>query len=325
MGHYDLHPGMDESRKQMLAHFFKNQRKRLNKCLSPSMQCPKPAIQAHTVQNARVLELIASEGHVIGFKQRIDKKRGPIIELRPLGRNEATTFSGHCAEHDVQMFRSIDTDEISTTNKKQLFLLAYRSVLRGLHSTMDAAIKLQIGYRKRVEAGWDPENKPTPSGIVSTEQMLKAWLVYRYKYHLDQMYIDSDFRGLEHVTRLLEQRSPTIAMSAFFSIGAMDYSDDIKGISVNVLPMTKSSTLVLVSYLSRDRESVGGYLGNMFDMDEEDFTYRLSRMILEKTETIVISPAYYGKWSRKKKMVVENFFRATLFDEDQGQRCPVAS
>jgi len=306
---------MDDPYKEMRSHFFERQGKNLRKCLAPSMRCPESAIRAHTVQNARALELIAQNGHVIGFHGRIDKRKGPVVELKAIGRNKAPTFTGLCAKHDRELFERIDKEAIDVGNWEQLYLLAYRPILRELHSTMDGAIKIHAGYEKRVSLGLDPEEKPSPAGIASVEHMTKSWLVYRYKCEYDQIKIEEAYDKVVHRVRMLRDRTPTVAVSSFFGINESPSLEDIEGISLNVLPHDVASTLIVASCASKDAASVERKFNGLFDVDDEEFTFRLSKLILGYSETLVLAPKFFGEWSRDKTKAVENFFLNTLFGD----------
>ena len=315
-----IHPAsgvelMDDLYKEMRSHFFESQGKSLRKCLVPSMQCPESAIRAHTVQNARTLELIAQNGHVIGFQGRIDEREGPVVELKAIGRNKASTFTGLCAKHDGELFKRIDTEAIDVGDVEQLYLLAYRPILRELHSTMDGAIKIQAGYKKRVSLGLDPEEEPSPAGIIAVEHMAKSWLVYRYKCEYDRIKSEEEYNKVIHRTRMLRDHTPTIAASSFFSINESPSLEDIEGVSLNVLPQDVASTLVVVSCAPKDAASMEKKLNGLFDVDDEEFTFRLSKLILGYSETPVLAPKFFGTWSRGKTKAVEKFFRNTLFGD----------
>ena len=45
--------------------FFATQGTTFEKCLEPAMACKQKAIRAHSIQNAKVLDLIAVDGHVV--------------------------------------------------------------------------------------------------------------------------------------------------------------------------------------------------------------------------------------------------------------------
>jgi hypothetical protein len=201
----------------LMAHFFKSQGKLLNRCLSPDMSCTEKAIKAHSVQNAGVLDLLSTDGHVIHFNLHASGNSPPELNYKKIGRNKATTFTGLCGKHDQEIFREIDAKPIDIENQSQLLLLAYRSVLRELHATMDGAIKIQEAYQKRVKLGLDPENQPSHACIEATYQLAKAWRTFWYRCRYDDIRQSSNYAKLVHRVREINVQQPTIAASAFLA------------------------------------------------------------------------------------------------------------
>ena len=165
----------DEIRKKMLASFFRTDKAKFNRCLEPSMSCKNKAIRAHSVPNSRILENFCENGHVTTFKGRIDKDEGPQIDLGLVGRDSATTFAGLCSKHDQEIFSEIDNKEISLENKQHLFFLAYRSVYRKLHATMEAAAQIQSAYLQHVDLGLDHAEQHSEAGIIAVFKMMRSW------------------------------------------------------------------------------------------------------------------------------------------------------
>lgn len=125
----------DQKQKQMLAWAFESQKWQFNRCFAPDMKCTARAIQSHSIQNSRVLDLLAREGHVKKITSRVAKGgaqdfRPIIFDFEDVGRNEVATFHGFCAQHDVEIFKPIDVRRLSPTDPEQLFLLAYTALLR---------------------------------------------------------------------------------------------------------------------------------------------------------------------------------------------------
>src|ERR1700683_2516312 len=116
-----------------LARFFRTHNSRFDKCLEPRMKCGQKAIYAHSIQNARVIDLIVTKGHVIAPTIKFSKTSYQI-EFKSIGRNEASTFTGLCNEHATRLFKPLDTKPFDFNDREQLFLLAYRSVTRELHA-----------------------------------------------------------------------------------------------------------------------------------------------------------------------------------------------
>jgi hypothetical protein len=84
----DEHP---DKRKELLDSLFAIKGSTFAKCFWP-VGCQKPAIRAHSVQNATALSLLEEKGHLITPTIRLDARRGPIIDLNKVGRNRATTL-----------------------------------------------------------------------------------------------------------------------------------------------------------------------------------------------------------------------------------------
>ena len=144
--------------------------------------------------------------------------------------------------------------------------------------------------------------------------MTKSWLVYRYKCEYDRLKIE-EYDKVIHRARMLRDRTPTIAVSSFFSINESPSLEDIEGISLNVLPQDAASTLVVVSCAPKDAASVEKKLNGLFDVDDQEFTFRLSKLVLGYSETPVLAPKFFDTWSRGKTKAVEKFFRNTLFGD----------
>lgn len=103
-------------------------------CSCPSdlkHQCSGKIINAHTVSKSSSLKKISVNGHVYGFKVdllKLDKSDG-MLEPELIGINQASTFTGFCSFHDRELFSSFENHPFSV-DKKQIFLIGYRSVSR---------------------------------------------------------------------------------------------------------------------------------------------------------------------------------------------------
>src|SRR2546422_5934076 len=154
----------DADRKKLLNQLFKIDSWQYSKCLAdPGTPCPLPAIRAHSVQNARSLDLLARDGHVVALTRRLDATKGPVIEFGEVGRNLATTFAGLCAHHDQTIFAPLDRLAFDPTNQEHLFLAGYRAVIREFYATCAAASKVQTAYLERVAAGGRPPGAASPA------------------------------------------------------------------------------------------------------------------------------------------------------------------
>jgi hypothetical protein len=124
--------------------FVQAQKKTYQKCLYGDLKCDGKPIDAHSIQNANVLELIQTDGHVLMPDFRLVNGE-PKLEFVKIGRNDASTFTGLCSKHDTELFKSIDTEPLEVDNFEHLRQLAYRSVMREFHThLLNSEITLAI-------------------------------------------------------------------------------------------------------------------------------------------------------------------------------------
>jgi hypothetical protein len=164
-----------------------------------------------------VLDLLCENDHLIMPKIQLDIKTGPHMYFDKIGRNKATTFTVLCDVHDSQLFDLIDNSIFDPNNMEHLFLLAYRSVLRELHTKMKAAVDIQRQYMKGVDVGkFNPANTDEAMRL-ATIGIAKSYTFYLYKFHYDQIFIQKKFDSIEHHVQFIEDIQPSIAVSSVYS------------------------------------------------------------------------------------------------------------
>lgn len=312
----------DDIKKEMLDSLFKTNSKEFNRCLEPTLTCRNKAIHAHSVQNSRILDNIVMNDHVSAFKRKIDKDKGPQIDYGLVGRNSATTFTGLCETHDNSIFSPIEDNVVNLKDEFHLFLLSYRVVYRELHATMEGAMKIQSGYIKRVELGLDPESEPSEVGMAATRSMYTAWITHKYKREFDIAYISKTYNSICHDTFIFELDNPTIAVSSLFSIENHSVDNDQLRVALNVLPITKKQTYVVLSYREKDAAHARSVLDRVINSRGMYQKYELSRFILNHCENFVMSPLYVNLWSDKKKEIIKQYYIKTILSSDLDYESP---
>ena len=297
-----------------IKNFFDTHNWTFEKCLEPALQCSAKAIRAHSIQNARVFDLLSTQNHVSMFRLKVTRV-GPEIILRKVGRNEASTFSGFCSGHDSKIFRALDNSPLDLENREQLFLLAYRSVSRELHATMEAASKLQSAYLRRVEKGWDDSEVPTPAGMEALGRAVVSWMTYRYRNEgFDLDLLNGDFSKLEHDVTVFSDQSPTVAASCLFSIDEIVKDKDIVRAVLNVVPLNTTETAVVFTYTNADASRARIALDRVLQSVGFQQKYELSKLLLERTENFALSPAFVESWNEVKLAKVKAAFISTMFE-----------
>ena len=306
-----------DSRKELVNTAFRLRGTEFSRCFAPGPLCNQPAIRAHSVQNARALDLLARGGHVIAPVHRMDVGRGILVELSDVGRSKATTFSGLCETHDRDLFSPIETQPIDIAHEEHLFLLAYRAVIYELHATCAAGWLLQMGYLKRVELGLDPKNEPSPAGLRATERLAVAYGTYLYKIRFDEAYARRQFRSLVYDVLTLEVSAPTIAASSLFGLANASNSEgDVVRVALTILPLDPKRTATLFSYLPQDALLARAHLSRILGSFGDHQKYELSRHLLNHCSNFVLAPAYVDTWTPEKRQIVTKYFANTILQDD---------
>ena len=125
---------------------------RIKQCLHPNQkECDQKIVKAHAIQNNRILNKIAEEGHVITMDGTSDLFfQGMQIK----GRKIATTFTGFCKYHDKVLFQAIE-DKGYLGSEEQIFMLTYRTMAWHYHKKMEQINAAFIRYKKMYERGYD--------------------------------------------------------------------------------------------------------------------------------------------------------------------------
>lgn len=282
------------------------------KCLAPPEICKSPAIRAHSIQNARCLELLASGGHVVAPTKRLRADGPPEIDFTSVGRNSATTFAGLCASHDQSIFAPIEQRPFDPQSAEHLFLIAYRATFRDVHTACAAGSLLQSAYQKRVELGLDPGDRPSPAGLVATRQLIVAHQTFCYKLVLDDAYLRADFTAMQHDVIEIDGAHATIGACSLFSIDEARQESGTTRACLNILPLSESRIVAVFSYLKSDAPAARAALSRVLLAAGFHQRYEMSKRLLNSCENFVISPAHFATWSARKRLTIRDYFLRTL-------------
>jgi hypothetical protein len=289
-----------------LGAFFDLQKKDFSRCLHGSFQCRKEAIRAHSIQNAKVLDLLQQDNHVRMPQPKLSGGKELVIEFGLVGRNNASTFTGLCSGHDTELFKLIDTEALDVGNAEQMKQLAYRALMRELHTCLEGGYRFQLAHIENIKTGVTKKNEPDGPGIFAVIFWEKAWRIFRYQ----GKHFISEPDLVYHVIELNDQ-TPSVAVSSIFSV-AHDEAGDIVGPMLNVVPVGATKTVAVVSYPKSQAEAIKKGLPGLFD--ESDKKKALSELILQRVENFVLAPAVYDAWTEDKKKDVLKFFNDSAIE-----------
>lgn len=297
---------------EVKAEFFKNMKLRFEKCLWPTMQCPKDPIRAHSVGKSTSLVFIEEAGHVLEMRPKIVNDK-PATQFVKIGRNEASTFTGFCNQHDTQLFLPIDTKPLKLDDPEQLFLIAYRSATRELHAVMLAAVRLQTGLRTLVERGSVSGSEWSPPMQKATGALLKSWLVWRFRnLHYDFALAKADYKSILHSTYTITGRKPVLASSSFFPIDDLRMSKKTVWVALNVIPIADDETAVVFSYPKVHSGIARKRIAPVMTTFGEERIATLSNLILDSTENFFMRPSHVANWPDERRRRIEEAYFATV-------------
>jgi hypothetical protein len=289
---------------------FKTQKKNFEGCLHPSLTCKRPPIRAHSIQNRRVLDLIQQDGHVRMPRYKI-KGDKPVLEFESVGRNQASTFTGLCSQHDTALFKVIDTEPLNVDNDEHLRLLAYRSVMHDLHTNIEQGNRLWYLHDELAKAaGQDPDKVITPTFLCALDFYKKAQNSFRYRSkHFDRPIEEGKKPDLKHSVLELPNQAPVLAVSCLFSTSHSEQGHII-GPTLNIVPLNEKRMAVILSCPAEQEEPVRKALEATCQAEDNRLRYEISKLIIQRVENFVLSPKHYNSWSAdKKKRILEEFER----------------
>lgn len=302
-------------------HFFQMHAQNTTQCYEPKEICASTAINAHSIQKKSVLDRLSENGHVIMPKMLLQGSKPSSIRFDLVGCNKATTFTGLCDKHDNEIFKSIDDFEFDLNNSEQLFLLAYRSVLREYHVVRQNAVRFQSVYQKRVDEGLSPGNEPCDAGIFALEHCMNAFDSYEYKRKFDSILLQNEKDKIKHEVILVSGQNPTIAVSSMYSLDEFPGPNDVPRVCLNIFPV-QNDVVIVFSWLAEDDSPVKSYLQSISSSMGKYQLYLVSKAVIQSCDNFVISPAYFNFLSESQRNTITDFYAHTAFYDDNSFENP---
>lgn len=290
---------------------------KFSRCFHPSQKCRRKAIKAHSVQNSKTLTLLAGENQNVYIIERaFDLDLQPPPQFKPKSRHLATTFTGLCNSHDSEIFKPIDTQDFNRNNVEHLFLIAYRSVMKELHSEMSCASKICGVYNIAVALGKVDPRTPDAMSDNCMSTTAQAYSFYRYKFHFDELFIKREFNSLQHEIFEIDSDIPSVAVSSVFSISdtILDPSGRLisPNIILNIFPLSATKTLAIFSSLPSHTSIFSQLINEIKATDLRNRNYLITKILLQYCENIVIGYEYFSLIGEDRKNAILNFFNANL-------------
>lgn len=273
-----LHEGFGDLRKT----FSKKE------CLHPQapLNCRGRIIRAHTVQKSGGLTKIAENGHVL----TPDSSSDPT-EMKKIGINKASTFSGFCKLHDDQLFAPIEKRPFQL-NRRHAFLLTFRGVSKEL-------------YLKR---------RTTEHEITDDLPFPEFWLNYRARanvaiqdlqplYHLmgnalkRGNFRDTNYYAIEldSVPDILCNGTPNIEFD--FHANRLQYltrSERLEYITFSLLPYRNRHGVAVFSWFGKSSVNKK-FIRSLFSLSKRDVPDAIARFAFQHIENMFLAPSWWNQ------------------------------
>jgi hypothetical protein len=269
--------------------------------------CSNKIIAAHSIQRSGVLSLIEDEvdgnKSVYSFLHLKHNEEGAVIGFEPLGKKNASTFSGFCGHHDTNLFQEIENNPIDIENDEHCFLLSYRAFAMDFHSKQETL----KGFKKN-ELYNKPEMKTTQEHLISgSELAMRDNKVV--KDRLNEMLKNENYSELEYFSYSLDYTVPLALAASFnpdysYSNQLLNKSEDPKVVyefvNFTIIPMDSGETHILFSCLPEQEKSVK-FIDELSELPELKLEKAISSIIIAYIENTFISPKIWEKLGGKKQ------------------------
>lgn len=269
--------------------------------------CHELIINAHSVQNHKILDKLQVENHV--YSMAHDMKSFGGANLKLVGRNEVTTAKCFCKKHDTELFKNIEIEAFEG-RKDQLFMFAYRAFAKSYYDRLQSmrgmeklfTMKPQFFDEYMVVMNQVRGSKLT---IIDNERLRKLFndCIKEENYDLLSNYIIELDYEIGFATSFM------IPLSYDLNEKMINDMDDIinpymKNLFLSVFP-DEDRSYILLSWLKEDDEF---YLQFAYDLkeiylkDKEQFYTIMNNLLTQEVDNYAISPLLIEKWTEEQKI-----------------------
>lgn len=291
-------------------------------CLHPNKhECRLPIKKAHSLQRQGSLKclekIVNGNAFLYSHSNRTINKKYGFLDLKPIGRKEASTFFGFCDFHDSELFKSIenDTEITNIENNIHCFLHSYRSFSHSYHRKFEE-YKLFTSQEKEVLDYLKSTYGSDLANIIKgVELALEDFEIP--KKRLDELLVNNEYEGLtyycyEYPYKCNVACSGITTPSHFKNGKALNLSSDSytrhSDIFTTVLPF-KDRTVIILAAFPDDNLAIQ-YLEELNNIPYElEYQKYLSFHIINNLENVYISPNYYDaknyKWRQSYCQLID--------------------
>ncbi|KGX85886.1 YecA family protein [Pontibacillus litoralis] len=274
---------------------------RIKQCLHPDKNaCSEKIINAHSIQNNKMLKNIASNGVVY---MPCPKADNPFAVMTKYGRKEASVFTGFCGYHDNKLFQPIE-DNGFNKSAEHIFLYTYRCFAIEFHKKQEVSKMGQLIYAKRPSLLKVPSEDNPFGGINMALNDFEP-----VKRQFDQALLSEDYDIITSVIWEFDQPLN------FAATGFEAMSHDLEGNEIQdlsrldilmkhvfvVVFSEREKSYCIISWLKENDELFSDFYKQMNVTTEQQKKNYINNLLPMISENIAINPDAWDKWDESKK------------------------
>lgn len=300
---------------ESMTYVMKNKKKLLF-CLHEDCNCSSQIIKSHSIQNNKILSKLSVNNHVYTISTDPNQIMG--VDIKKCGKNDATTSTCFCLNHDTDIFKPIELKDYEYS-EEQNFLYAYRAFSKAYYDKLDEQAAQQCIFaacpNRYIELGLVGRMRGTTIGVQENEAIrlyLNKALDERRFSAVETITITFDFE-IQFATSYMCPMSYDLMGNQINDVWSM--KDRMKNIFVSMFPENGKS-YVLISWLDIDAISfleVKEQFKSLRDNSNKRFLINtLNNMVACQSDNFAFNPKYFESWDKETKDNFLNEFKSFL-------------
>ncbi len=299
-------------------------------CFVNDSNCSSQIINAHSIQNNRILKYISVDGSVVNITITNGKFNYSLI-----GRKKASTFSGFCSFHDDSIFKYIETNDFISNDEIHFILHAYRALAIEYNKKMStvkmfkkfcelmetrdgrALIKNCVDFTKSAFSFSDTYRNYTAL-ITGNQLELDNMDHFRDLFH--NYFINHNNSFLKYFSVSFMKEYPIAATSSITieydftgnRINDFSVNSNTKPLYFTIFPQN-GQTFILFSYYIDDKGYFKKFENSIKTMNSNKLKITITNLIANHIENFYVSPKYWENIDSDTKAYFIRKFENTLF------------
>ena len=120
------------------------------------------------------------------------------------------------------------------------------------------------------------------------------------------------YTDIEHDVVVLENQAPCLAAASFFTLGDANLADDLVGVAINVMPVSETKTVTVLSYTAQTGKLAHAALDRILGSTGDYQKYELSKLIISRISNFLIAPRHFRAWGQEKADRIREAFTRTV-------------